>query len=419
MTALGDDCFAYGGERIGLRSALDLLRERIDPVVGVETVPLHDAVGRVLARPVVAPRDVPAFDNVAVDGWAFAWTGEPPLRRRVAEGRAAAGHPFCGPVPAGHCVRALTGAPLPDGTDTVALQEEVRLEDGWALLPVGLKRGANRRRRGEDIALGTTVLAAGTVLGAPAMGTAAETGAATLEVHAHLRVAIFSTGDEIVEPGRILPDGGVYDANRAILRGLLAGLPVEVTDLGILPDTADAVGTALAEAAAGHDLLLTSGGASRGDEDHVVRAAAALGQLDFWQIAMKPGRPLAFGRLGRSVFVGLPGNPVAVVACFLMLARPVLLRLAGAAWTLPRRYPVTAGFDLVKKPGRTELVRARLEIDARGRLVARKIVRQGSGVLTTLLEAHGFVELDEQSPGVAAGDSIPFLSLTELSHCTE
>ena len=419
MTALDDDCFAHGGERIGLGAALDLLRERTRPVVGIETVPLHDAFGRVLASPVVADRDVPGFDNVAVDGWAFAWSEEPARRLRVAEGRAAAGHPFHGPVPAGHCIRALTGAPLPDGTDTVALQEEVRLEGGWALLPAGLKRGANRRRRGEDIAAGTTVLAAGTVLGAPALGAAAETGAAALEVYARLRVAVFSTGDEIVEPGRPLPQGGVFDANRAILRGLLAGLPVEVTDLGILPDDADAVRASLTEAAAGHDLLLTSGGASRGDEDHVVRAAAALGRLDFWQVAMKPGRPLAFGRLGRSVFVGLPGNPVAVVACFLMLARPVLLRLAGAAWALPRRYPVTAGFDLVKKPGRTELVRARLEGGADGRPIARKLARQGSGVLTTLLEADGFVELAEQSHGVAQGDSVPFLSLTELSHCTE
>ena len=231
---------------------------------------------------------------------------------------------------------------------------------------------------------------------------------------APLKVAILSTGDEIVEPGGDLAQGTVYDANRFILKALLQSLPVAVTDLGIQRDDAEAIRATLRAAAADHHVILTSGGASRGDEDHVVRSVAALGRLDFWQIAMKPGRPLAFGQLGQTVFVGLPGNPVAAMVCFLLFARPVLLRLGGADWRVPVGIPIPAAFALTKKAGRSEYLRATLARDGQGLPLARRIEREGSGMLTSLVEAQGLVEIDATVTRVAPGDPVPFLSFAEL-----
>ena len=412
-----DDCFAHPGERLSVRAALDLLRERVQPVTGAERVQLAEAAGRVLAEPVVSPRDVPAFDNVAVDGYAFAWAdgmAERATRLPLWPGRAAAGHPFAATLPARHALRVLTGAPLPAGSDTVALQEAVAREDDHVLIPAGLKgrRQPPPPRRGRA---GRPDRARARPAPRPQhVGVAAELGFAELPVRRRLEVAVFSTGDEIVAPGRPLPEGGVYDANRFILIGLLRRLPVRVRDLGVLPDDPGAVRTALEAAAEAHHLVLTSGGASRGDEDHVVRSVAALGRLDFWQIAMKPGRPLGLGRIGRSLFVALPGNPVATLVCFLLFARPVLLRLAGATWTEPRRVPLPAGFRLRKPAGRAEYLRGRLETAPDGRLLARRIEREGSGILTSMSEADGLIEVAEERTEVREGDPVPFLGFAEL-----
>jgi molybdopterin molybdotransferase len=417
MSRRADDCLSAPGRRMAVTEALRLLRERAAPMVGPETVPLDAAAGRVLAAPWIAPRDVPAFDNVAVDGYAFAWAAalaEGGATLRLVPGRAAAGHPHAASVPPGACLRVLTGAPLPAGTDTVALQEAVRIEGDRVVLPPGLRRGANRRRAGEDIRAGQEAVAAGTRLLPQHIGVAAGLGLAAVEVFLPLRVALLSTGDEIVEPGAALPEGGVYDANRHVLKALLDRLPVRVADLGIVRDEACAVQEALEAAARDHHVVLTSGGASRGDEDHVVRSVARHGRLEFWQIAMKPGRPLAFGQLREAIFLGLPGNPVAAMVCFLLFARPLLLRLAGAIWPEPRRWPVRAAFAMQKQPGRTELLRARLEPEPSGGWRALRIPRQGSGVLTTMTEADGLVELDPAREEVREGELVPFLSFAEL-----
>ncbi len=412
------DCMEYDAEgQISVGEALRRLREAARPVAGTETLPLAAAAWRVLAEPLVAPRDVPAFDNVAVDGYAFAGAslreaGETSLP--LVEGRAAAGHPFAGEVPAGRAVRVLTGAVLPAGTDTVVMEEEVRLENGCILVPAGYRKGANARKRGEDVAAGSTLFAPGTRLLPQHIGVAASLGRAELRVYAPLRVAVFSSGDELREPGRPFVEGTVYDANRQILKALLASLPVTVTDLGILADREEVVRTALAEAARRYDVVVTSGGASRGDEDHVVRTVEALGGLHFWRVRMKPGRPIALGRIGTAAFVGLPGNPVAATVCFLLFARPLLLRLAGAAWREPPAFPVPAAFAMRKKTGRTEFLRARLSRNADGGLAVARISRQGSGILTGMTEADGIVTLGEAVAEVREGDPVPFTSFAEL-----
>jgi molybdopterin molybdotransferase len=417
VTRLAQDCFAHGGGRIAVGAALALLEARVAPVAGVETVPLARAVGRCLAEPLVSLRDVPAFDNAAVDGYAFAF-GEPMretgARLALAPGRAAAGHAFAGALPPGAAVRVLTGAVMPEGADTVALQEEVEVGGAAVAVPAGLQRGANRRLAGEDVRAGQVVLRPGVRLRPQEIGLAAELGHASLMVHEPLRVAVLSTGDELVEPGRELARGAVFDANRHILGALLRSVPAEVTDLGIVRDDPGEVRAALGRAAVGHHAILTTGGASRGDEDHVVRSVQALGRLDFWQIAMKPGRPLAFGRLGDAVFVGLPGNPVAAMVCFLLFARPVLLRLGGAGWRRPTAFPVAAAFALKKRPGRSEYLRATLTPDEAGLPRARRIEREGSGILTSMVEAEGLIELDDTVERVVPGDTVRFLSFAEL-----
>ena len=412
-----DDCFAHDRKRLPAGEALALLEQRIRPVVGAETVPLTAAHGRILAETVIAERDVPGFDNVAVDGFAFAHDAlapDRPTRLVLLEGRAAAGHPLAGRLPAGAAVRVLTGAAMPAGADTVLMQEDAALEEGAVVIPPGIRPGANRRRAGEDVRRGRAVLQPGRRLRPQDVGVAATLGRASLEVFRPVRVALLSSGDELAEPGAPLPPGATYDANRSILQGLLGGLGCVVTDLGILPDRAAAVADALRAAAARHDVVMTSGGASRGDEDHVVRAVARQGRLHFWQIAVKPGRPLAFGQLGRCLFIGLPGNPVAAVICFLRFARPVLTALGGGRWPEPRAFLVPAGFVMTKKPGRREYLRARLARGPDGRLWAQRVGREGSGILTSLAEADGLVELAEDATAIAQGELVEFVPFSEF-----
>lgn len=402
---------------VSVAEARRILAGRAVPVAGVEEVALAHAAGRVLARDLVSPRDVPAFANVAVDGYAFAAASLVPggeTRLRLLAGRAAAGHPFPGPVPLGHAVRALTGAPLPAGCDTVVLQEAVRIEGGEVVVPEGVKPGANVRATGEDVAAGSRVFPAGIRLGPQHLGVAAELGLARLPVFRRVRVALFSSGDELVEPGEEPAPGRIFDANRPMLRALVSHLPVELTDLGILPDRFETVAGAVGEAARTHDLVLTSGGASAGDEDHLSRLLRTRGEAFFWRVAMKPGRPLAFGRLERAFVLALPGNPVAAALAFLLFARPFLLALAGAPFALPPALPVPAAFSLKKKRGRTEFARARLVVTPEGNVAAERVTREGSGILTSLTEAGGILELEAERGEIRPGEPVLWRSLADL-----
>lgn len=410
------DCFAYDRTLIPVSDAQSRLRAHAKAVTSKELVPLGAALGRILAEDIISPRNVPSFDNAAVDGWAFAWaeTAKQTSRvLRITPGRAAAGHAFKETLAADCCLRVLTGAVMPKGSDTVALQEEVRVEAGQAFLPAALKRYANRRPAGEDMAKDAVILKAGHRLRSVDVGALALLGLAQIPVATKLRVAVFSTGDELLEPGMPAMPGRTFDANRHILMSLLEQLPVELCDLGCLRDDRQSVETALTQAASNFDLVLTSGGASQGDEDHVAAVLAAQGQVHFWRIALKPGRPLAFGQIGQALFVGLPGNPVAATVCFALFGRPVLLALAGQPWTSESVPQVAAGFDLRKQVGRTEMIRVRLIMEG-DEPVAMKIPKQGSGVLTSLVEATGLLEVGPTIERVEPGLRLPYRDFASL-----
>ncbi len=405
---LTDDCFALppGVDWTPVEDALTRLRDRLRPVVGSEMVPLSRADGRILARDHAAPRANPPGPNAAVDGYGFAFASLPAgdAVLPLVPGRAAAGAPYAGVVPAGQAIRILTGALLPEGVDTVVLEEDTRTGNGEVAFHPP-KPGANTRKAGEDVAAGAVALRAGTRLRPTDLALAAATGLAELEVHRPLRVAVLSTGSELAEPGATADPGRTYDANRPMLLGLLARWGFVTVDLGAATDDRAEIRARFERAAAGADALLTSGGASAGDEDHVSALLKEAGALADWRIALKPGRPLALGMWGGMPVFGLPGNPVAALVCALIFARPALLRLAGAPWDVPCGFTVPAAFKKSKKPGRREYLRARL--DAEGR--AEVYPSEGSGRIAGLSWAEGLVELEDAAREIAPGDPVRFL----------
>ena len=422
MAQLTDDCFAFNGPLLPVDEAERLIAERIAPVDGHESVALRAASGRVLAGDIVAPVNVPPFDNSAVDGFAvradgLAANGE---TRLAIVDRIVAGHVSDRALKGGEAIRIFTGAPMPQGADTVFMQEDCRIEDDHVIVPQGLKRGANRRFAGEDIKVGAVALPAGRRLSVQHLALAAALGLTKLDLRRRVRIAIFSTGDEIVEPGSALPRASLYDSNRYLLAALLARYGVEVTDLGILSDDTEELARGLASAAADHDLVLTSGGVSTGEADHVRDAVESVGRLVFWRVAIKPGRPVAMGVLRGSnsgegaAFVGLPGNPVAVFVIFVRVVRPLLLRLAGALPEPLIALPVRATFSYKKRAGRREYVRVTLRKAADGAVEAEKYAQDGAGVLTSLTETDGLAELPEDVTKVEPGDTVGFLSYASL-----
>lgn len=420
LSSLVNDCFRHDSERLRHDEAIDILRERVKPVAKTEEVPLEEAAGRILAEPVKAPQDVPLADNSAMDGYAFAHGtydatgGFFPVDQRIP-----AGHPAETPLLPGRAARIFTGAIMPEGADTVAMQEdcETHDQDGqpFVIIPPGLKKGANVRRAGEDVAKGAELIPAGSRLRPQEIAAIASIGLARIQVARRLKVALVSTGDEIVRPGNPITPGQVYDSNHYLLTALLDCLDVETVDLGVLEDKPDAVRKAIGEAAANHDAILTSGGASKGEEDHLVAALDALGTRHMWQLAIKPGRPMNFGQIGDCTMLGLPGNPVAAMVCFLLYVRPVLVAMSGAAWPTPTRYQLPAAFEIKKKkPDRREFSRGWLTRDDHGRLCVDKFERDGSGLITGLREADGLIEIAEDTTKVARGETVSFIPFTEF-----
>jgi len=422
MAQLSDDCFAFSGPLLPVAEAERLIAERVKPVTGRETVALRDAVGRVLARDIVATVSVPPFDNSAVDGYAVRGEDLDPQRERklAIVDRVAAGHAARHAVNAGEAIRIFTGAPMPPGADTVFMQEDCRIEGGHVIVPPGLQRGANRRLAGEDIRAGAVALPAGRRLTVQDIALAAALGLTKLDVHRRVRVALFSTGDEIVEPGSQLRGAALYDSNRYLLSGLLARFGAEITDLGILTDEPERLARAIAAAAVDHDLVLTSGGVSTGEADYVRIAVESIGRIVFWRVAIKPGRPVAMGVIPGSqagegaAFVGLPGNPVAVFVTFVRVVRPLLLRLSGASPEPLVAMPARATFSYRKRKGRREYVRVALRSAPDGTIEALKFEQDGAGVLTSLTETDGLAELGEEVTKVEPGTTVGFLSYASL-----
>lgn len=415
MTQLSEDCFAFGGALLSVDEALARIKERVAAVVETETVPLRAAHGRVLAHDLVAAINLPPHANSAVDGYAVAHSDLALDRDTMlpVSGRAAAGHPLERSARRGEAIRIFTGAPMPEGTDTVMMQEDCIVENGRVRLKPGIRKGVNRRHAGEDVTEGAIALAAGQRLSPADLGLAAALGYSQLPVFRRLRIALLSTGDEVSDPGAPLPPGAIYDANRFILAALLGRLGCAVTDLGIRPDRELALADTLAAASAEHDLIITSGGVSTGEEDHVKAAIEGLGSLHFWRLAIKPGRPVALGQIGAVPLIGLPGNPVAAVVTFIVLARPLILRLGGARAAAPRLFPVKAGFTYRKKPGRREYVRASLQREE-DTMIAVKFPKDGAGILSSIVHSEGLVVLDEMTRDLAVGATVDFLPFAEV-----
>jgi len=383
-------------------------------VKGTDRVPLAEATGRILADAVVSTVDVPPHDNSGMDGYAVRVADVPapgvalPVAQRIPAG--SVGHT----IEPGTAARIFTGAPVPAGADAVVMQELCEHGPGGHVIINQVPRvDENIRRLGEDIRRGAEVLSAGTVLGPAAIGMAASVGMAVLPVWRRLSVAVLSTGDELTTPGEPLPPGGIYNSNRYQLTSLLKGLGCEVADLGNLPDSLEATRRALRRAGAEYDLVITSGGVSVGEEDHVKPAVEAEGELGLWKLAIKPGKPLAFGRIasdgGGADFIGLPGNPVSSFVTFLILVRPFILKRMGAADCLPQRIAVTAGFDWPRPDARREFLRVRLAADGRLELFPN----QGSGVLTSTVWAGGLVD-NPAAQAVRPGDTVQYIPYGDL-----
>ncbi|WP_284177819.1 gephyrin-like molybdotransferase Glp [Rhabdaerophilum sp. SD176] len=417
MAQLSNDCFAFSGTLLRLNAALDDLAARLVPVAEVENAPLADAQGRVLASALLAPVPVPGFANSAVDGYAVRHAdlqAEGPTCLPVS-GRVPAGALAVPALVPGHAMRIFTGAMMPPGADTVYMQEDVTLDGDAVILPPGLKPGANSREAGEDFEPGKPVLSPGSRLDARSLSALAALGIGVVAVRRPLRVAVFSTGDELRDAGHPapLPPGAIRDANRPMLLALLRNRGLAATDLGILPDSRTAIREALVAASEDHDVLLTSGGVSTGEEDHVRFAVEEAGRLDFWRLAIKPGRPIAMGHLGKAVVLGMPGNPAAVLVTFSRFVGPVLDMLAGARPVRPLPRWLPAGFSYRKKAERLEYVRASIIRNA-GALEAWRFPRDGAALISSLIETDGLVELEEERLAVQPGEPVAFYSYADL-----
>jgi molybdopterin molybdotransferase len=427
------DCYDADPELLPVAEALRRIDAQTEGITDIERVPLRDSLGRIAAEPVVSPMNVPGHRNSAMDGFALSGADLPEshaagpdsqgsaTRRLRVLGTAWAGRPFVAEVPGGCAVRIMTGAVMPEGTDTVIMQEQVEEHadaggDGAIVIGAGHQPGQNVREAGEDIASGDRVLAAGARILPAELGLLGSLGIADVAVRRRLRVAFFSTGDELRSIGEPLALGEVYDSNRYTLYGMLTRLGIDVIDMGVVRDEPGAINDAFLEAARAGDAIISTGGASTGEADYIGETLSRLGEVRFWRIAIRPGRPIAFGRVGDAMFFGLPGNPVAVMVTFYQFVQPALLRMMGSSETHPNpTVRAVCESPLRKKPGRVEVYRAILGRDGDGRPTVRTTGKSGSGLLHTMSDANCFIILPEDGESVEPGAEVdvqPFFGLT-------
>lgn len=407
-----DDCFLHDKDRMKHAEVLEKIDRNLSLIAGDETLALDDTAGRVAAQDVAAPHAVPLSDNAAVDGYAFAHACYIEHRGTLALGALiAAGDAHEVTLKNGECARIFTGAVMPKNAETVAMQEDCTItDDGRIHIPEGLKPGANCRKAGEDVKAGTNVVSENEILSPARIAALASIGISRVNVRKKLRIALLSTGNEILEPSDNISAGKVYDANRPMLKALLKSELVTVTDLGIVPDNEALMTATMKKAAKTHDMILTSGGASRGDEDHMLNVLSTLGKRHLWQIAIKPGRPMMFGQIENCIVVGLPGNPVASMVCANLYVFPIIAKLAGLPLPQPQGMSVPAGFEIKKKKtDRREFLRGWLEEDEHGRTIAVKFARDGSGLITGLRKASGLIEIPEAVNKIDMGDPVRFV----------
>jgi molybdopterin molybdotransferase len=395
--------------------ALNQMLERITPLNATETLPLVQAFGRITAADVVSPMDVPGFDNSAMDGYAVRLSDLAEGKALPVAGKAFAGQPFDGEWPAGACVRIMTGAPVPAGSDAVVMQEETEQTDAGVRFTSEVKQGQNIRLRGEDIAAGSAVFPRGTRLTVAELPVLASLGIANVEVVRKVRVAVFSTGDELKLPGEALAAGQIYDTNRLAVHLMLEQLGCEVINLGIIPDDQDKLRAAFIKADSEADVVISSGGVSVGEADYTKTILDELGEIAFWKLAIKPGKPFAFGKLSNSWFCGLPGNPVSAALTFYQLVQPLLAKLSGNPTSgLPPRLRVRAATRLKKSPGRLDFQRGVLTRNAEGGLTVATTGNQGSHVFSSFSQGNCFIVLELERGNVEAGEWVevePFNAL--------
>lgn len=409
-----DPCAVPASKRLTLEHALELMLAALRPLDGAERVPLRRAAGRILAETIHTPLDLPPFDNSAMDGYALRvadLAGGEPLR---VIGTSWAGQPFVGTLAAGECIRIFTGALVPASADAVVAQEDVSLSGDQIHVAIPMRAGKNIRRQGEELRVGDELIAAGQRLAPADIGLLASVGLAEIPVKRRLRVALLSTGDELRPVGEPLGLGEIHDSNRYVLHALLAELGVEALDFGALPDDPTTLERTLLSVAEQADAILTTGGASVGDADYVVDVLRAIGRVDFWKVAIKPGKPFAFGQIGAAWLFGLPGNPAAAMITFRQLVRPALFKLMGTVPTVPLRLPAVCATPLKKSPGRLEFQRGVFSRDANGGLTVSGLAGQGSHRLTSMSRANCFIVLPLECAGVEPGDTVEIEPFGEI-----
>lgn len=393
----------YDPNAMSVKQARQFIRQFLSPISASETLPIRDSLGRVLSADIISPNNVPNYNNSAMDGFAFKYSEGVKIIKII--GTAFAGKPFTGEVKAGECVKIMTGAMLPAGADTVVMQEHVVVKSESITLLRDIRQGANVRLAGEDLCKGQTVLARGHMMRPADLGLAASFGIGEVSTYKKIKVAFFSTGDELVGLGSPLAEGQIYDSNRYTLFGMLSRLEVDIQDLGAVPDDPERLEATLLKASNENHIVITSGGVSVGEADHMKALLAQHGQVLFWKINMKPGRPLAYGKIGNAHYFGLPGNPVATMVTFYQFVREAIITLMGATYQPPPLFRVACTEPIKKATGRTEFQRGIL-FDADGIWKVKPTGAQGSAILSSMSQANCFIILDESTGNLEAGATV-------------